>query len=871
MKQIQYRPSKIAEEILETLLLRAVNFGALVDYEEQFHKIIKRNGRFRAHLWYTCQIFLLFPSFIYNSIYWSFVMLKNYLLVAFRNLKKQKIYSLINISGLAVGMAGFSLFALNAAVKSSADRFHKNAERMYIIVQVISSEFNEERHVGFTPKPFLPTLQNEFPEIEEGVRVFPAGKTTIRRKNDSFYENSVLFVDPNFLSFFTFTMVQGNPETALAKPFSIVLSEAAAFKYFGDANPIGQVLNMDKDVNLTVTGVFHNLKKTSSIRFEFLVSMETVHSVFQGLEGWTANRFASFVLLPKGLNKTGLEEKLHAFVQRHIPNASESVQRTYIFPLVDLRLKGLDIQSIVNSSHPAAVYITLFFGVLLLAVVSINFINLSIARHMYRTKEVGVRKVVGASRFQLIKQFLGESLLLSFIALPIAILLYELIHPILAAAAGSPGPMVNYSNNVTNSILNYPFLIKYLVMAALLTGLFSGLYPALFVSRFRPVQILKGQFRKAKKTGRGRKIMIVFQFSLSIILIVVAGILKTQTKELVKADLGYNRENIATIQMTDLKRSDLETLKTEISRHPDILHVTASGQLPILWSSNRPTKQLDMSDEEAISMDAYGVDYDFIETLEIEVKQGRAFSKNYGDKRSFILNETAVNKFEWDNPVGQSLVVGGQTGTVVGVVGDFLFEDIGFEMPPAVLYLEQDNLNCILVKYAPTSDDNSIKVMLEEKWKMLMPNVPFEYYTLEDYFYMGFGLMEKLAGFFNAIGIVAVFFSCLGLLGMASYVVERRTKEIGIRKVLGASFKSIVWSLIREFMVLVAVANCIAFPLLYLGWRKVLQTGILFMTNIPAGTYLFAAFVSILMAILAVTSQTMKAARANPIDSLRYE
>jgi len=871
MKENKTHPFRIAEEILETLLVRGVDFGALRDYEEQFDRIVSRNGRFRAHLWYGMQIWLLFPSFFYHSTYWGVVMLKNYLLVAIRNLKKQKIYSLINISGLAVGMAGFALFALSAALKLQADRFHENADRIHIVVQVISSEQNEENHIGFTPKPFLPTLQSEFPEIEDGVRVFPAGKMTISRKNDRFYENGIFFVDPNFLSFFTFPMLDGNPETALAKPFSMVISEAAAFKYFGEANPIGQVLTLNRNVNVTITGVTKNLKKTSSIRFEFLVSLETAQSLSQGLEDWSSNKHAAFVLLPRDFEKTDLDEKLLSFVQRYIPNATESVQRAYFFPLVDLRLKGLDIQSIVNSSHPAAVYIIFFFGVLLLAVVSINFINLSIARYMYRTKEVGIRKVVGASRPQLIKQFLGESLLLSFIALPLSIMLYELIHPMLAAATGTPGPMVNYSNNVTNSILNYPFLIKYLVIAALLTGLFSGLYPALFISRFRPVQILKGLIKKTKKTGRGRKIMIVFQFSLSIILIVVAGILKTQTKELVRADLGWNRDRVATIQVTDQKRSDLETLKTEIARHPDVLHVTASGQLPILWSSSKPARLLEMSEEEAISMDAYGVDYDFIETLEIEVKQGRAFSRNYGDKKGFILNETAVSKFKWDNPIGQPLVVGEQTGTVVGVVGDFLFEDIGFEMPPAILYLEQDNLNCILVKYASTSDDKSIKMMLEEKWETLMPDLPFQYYTLEDYFYFGFGLMEKLADFFNAVGIVAVFFSCLGLLGMASYVVERRTKEIGIRKVLGASFKSVVWSLIREFMVLVAIANCIAFPLLYLGWRKVLQTGILFMTNIHVGTYLFAALVSILMAILAVTSQTLKAARANPVDSLRYE
>ena len=871
MKQVQYRPSKIAEEILETLLLRAVNFGALVDYEEQFHRIVKRSGRFRAHLWYTCQIFLLFPSFIYNSIYWSFVMLKNYFLVAFRNLKKQKVYSLINISGLAVGMAGFALFGMSSAIKLNADRFHKNGDRIYTVVQVLSSENKEEEHIGFTPGPFLPTLRNEFPEIEDAVRVYPAGKMTIRRKNESFYENNILFVDSNFLTFFTFAMVDGNPETALSNPFSIVLSEAAAFKYFGNANPIGQVLTLNNKVNVTVTGVTQNIKKTSTIRFEFLVSLETARSLFQGLEDWSVNRHAGFVLLPKGFDRASFEEKLSAFTEKVNPHSRESLQRAYLFPLLDLRLKGLDIRSFVNSSHPIAVYIILFFGVLLLAIVSINFVNLSIARHLYRTKEVGVRKVVGARRFQLITQFLGESLFLSFLALPIAIVLYELIHPILAATVGSTGPIPSMTNNVTNSIYNYPFLLKYLITAALLTGLFSGLYPAFFMSAFQPVQILKGHFKKTRKTGRGRKIMIVFQFSLSIILIVVAGILKTQTKQLVKADLGYSRERIATVQVTGQQRSDIEILKTEIARHPDIKHVTASAQLPLLWSSNRPVRSLDMSEDEAITLDAYGIDYDFIETLEMELKEGRSFSRHYGDDKSLILNEAAVKKFQWDNPIGQQLKVGEGTGTIVGVVHDFLFDDIGFEMPPAILYLEQDDLNYVLIKYAASSNSNSIEAMLKEKWQKLMPDVPFQWSTLEDYFYFGFGLMDKIAGFFNAMGLVAVFFCCLGLLGMASYMVEQRTKEIGIRKILGASFHSVVWNLIKEFMVLVAIANVIAFPLLYFGWRRVLQTGILYMTGISAGNYIFAAFVSLFMAVLAVASQTLKTVRANPVDSLRYE
>lgn len=796
-------------------------------------------------------------------------MFKNYLLVALRNLKKQKLFSLINIIGMAVGMAGFAFFAHTAGVKLNADKFHKNADRIYSVIQVLPLENKDEEHTAYTPAPLLPALRSEFPEIEDGVRVFPAGRMTLKREDDSFYENGILFVDPNFLTFFTFEMVAGNPQTALSEPYSIVLSEAAALKYFGDENPIGKVLTLEKNINVTVTGVTKNIPRTSSIRFEFLVSMETCRSLSDMLGDWTANRHTAFLLLPEGFNKVRLEEKLPAFIEKYIADSPESTKQMYLFPFLDIRLKSNHITSFMASSYMVSVFIFFSIGVLLLLVVCINFINLSTARYMHRTKEIGMRKVIGARRSQLIMQFLGESILLSFLALPAAVIIYELIHPIFSSYLESA--VLGIATTVSNSIWNYPFLLKYLFIAAFLTGIFSGIYPAFFLSSFQPVQVLKGSLHSGKKKRRGSKIMIVFQFSLSIIFIAFASILKNQSDHLLKADFGFNRDRVTVLQISGEARSNLELIKTEISRHPDVVSVSASANLPGVWSSMRPAVPPGVSEDEAITVEAYGIDYNFIEALDMRILQGRSFSRDYADSNNFIINETAVKRFQWEDPVGQQLKVGDQTGTVIGVVKDFLFADLGFSLPPAVLQLEPENLNFMLVKYSSLGSFKSIRELLKEQWHIVTPDLPFNCYTLEEYFHDMFRPLNVLARFLNIIGITAVLFSCLGLLGLSSFMVERRTKEIGIRKILGASLTRVIWVLTKEFIILVAVANIVALSLVYFGWNKILQTGLLFMTGIGASTYVFAALISLLIAAIAVTSQTLKAARANPADSLRYE
>ena len=797
-------------------------------------------------------------------------MFKSYILIALRNLKKQKAYSLINIVGMAVGMAGFALFALMAGVKLSADKFHKNADRIYSVVQVVQAENKEEKHLAFTPGPLAEALRLEFPEIEDVVRVYPAGRMTFKRRDESFYENNILFVDPAFLSMFSFKMAAGNPEAALSEPYSMVMSEAAALKYFGDQDPMGKVLTLDKNINVTVTGITRNISRTSSIRFDFLISMETSRALSGVLDDWTLNRMAAFLLVPDGFDRHHFEERFAAFLAKHFEDYPESPQKMYLFPFLDFRLKSRHITSLVASSNPVSVFVTFSIGVLLLIIVSINFINLSTVRYMHRTKEIGLRKVVGAKRRQLIVQFLGESLLLSFMAMPVAILLYEMIHPIFYSYMGSFA-LVSFIPQVSNSIWNYPFLLQYLVVAAILTGIFSGLYPAFFLSSFQPLQVLKESFKVGRKKKRGSKVMIVFQFAFSVIFIASAGILKTQFGHLWNADMGYNRERVAVIQLGKEDRSKLEVLKTEISRHPDVVQVSAAGNLPIVWEYDLPVRLPDEPEEEASRMQAYGVDYGFIEALEMEMKQGRSFSRDFPDKNNFVLSETAVRKLEWENPLGKQLTVGDQTGTVIGVVKDFLFADIGFEIPPAVLYLDQENLNIMLVKFSSLDRFPELREFMKAQWQVLLPGRPFECQTLAWYSENVFGLLAKIANFLSMIGLTAVLFSSLGLLGLATYLAERRTKEIGIRKALGATSMNIMWKMTKEFLILVAIANLISLGLIYYGWQKVLQTGMVFVTNISAGTYILTVFVSLFTALLAVSIKTLKAATANPAESLRYE
>ncbi len=797
-------------------------------------------------------------------------MLKNYLLAALRNLRRQKVFAAINILGLAVGMAGFTLFALMSGAKLNADRFHEHADRIYCLVQVRTDESGKEEHTTFVPGPLALALQRDYPEIQDVTRVLSPGRIILKRGKESFYESNVLFVDPNFFSFFSFPLVQGDAETALSSPDSVVITKRAAAKYFGDEDPVGKLLTIEPAGELKVTGVVNNIARTSSLHYEFLVPLKVLSSVSAGLEDWKTSRHTAFLLASRGFERRRLEEKLPAFLAGHYPEATESPQRLYVLLFRKFRLNSQPITSLLSHSHPAGVFVTLALGVVLLLVVSINFINMSIARYMHRAREIGMRKVIGASRKQVLFQFMGEALLLSFLALPAAVIIYEFIHPVMYAVLGDLSAIA-FTSGLSNSIWNYPFLLKYLVVAAVLTGLFSGIYPAIFLSSLQPICVLAGKSTASGRKKRGSKILIIFQFTLAVIFIAASSLIKEQSGHLLKADLGFNRERLAVIRLNHETRAKLDLLKEKAAGQASVLQVTASGALPIVWENPHSARPPDAAEDEAQTFQAYGVDYNFTEALEIPLIQGRAFSPTQSDRDALILNETAVKKLGWENPIGRPLVLGDRTGIVIGVTKDFLFADIGFRIPPAALYLDPGGPEVLLVKYASPANYPDLRNRLRAHWQSLYPDQPFECEPLADTFNRVFGLLKKMADFLNIIGLTIVGFSCLGLLGLASCMVEQRTKEIGIRRVLGGSSPRILWSLMRGYLIPVTAANVAALGLISFGWHKVLQMGLLFFTGIGPGTYAYALLLSLFSAAAAITSQTWRAVRANPADSLRSE
>lgn len=800
-------------------------------------------------------------------------MFKNYFLTALRSIRRQRTFSAINAVGMALGMAVFMVLTQSAGEKLNADRFHPNADRIYGVVQVQPSEDKGERHTVSAPGPLLAALENEFPEIEAGTRAVPGGQRILRWGDRSFCERRLLFVDPEFLAMFDFPVIQGGEGGFRSDPRAVVLSRTAAAKYFGDEDPIGQTLTLDNRIDLTVAGIVKDPPRRSSFRFDVLVPFGVLRELGGDLEDWRADLAAVFLLARRGFDEAAFERKLGGFVDRHFEASPERVRRLYLLPLLDFRLKSSHVESFLPSSQPVYVVLPFVLGALLLFVVSLNFISLSTARHFYRMKEIGLRKVVGARRGQIIAQLIGESVLLALFALPLAALLFEIIDPAISSYMRAPmaGLEGVSSTGSTVPLLSGGYPLRYALVAALITGVFSGVFPALRLTAFRPVAILRGSAQPGRKKRRGSRVMVAFQFTVAVLFIAFAAVMKSQTRSFLRADFGFDRDRVAAVAVPAELRPKIESLKAEIARDPRVLSVGASAGLPLIWTDNRPARPAGSDPGESVSLDAYEVGEGFLETLGIDILEGRGFSRDPGLRDGFVINQAAAAKLGWTDPVGRELVVGDRTGTVIGVARDFLFDDIGFSIPPAALMIDEAGLSHLLVKYAAGTTPAMMRSGLERVWRSFAYGLPFEFSTLEERFDKIFDLIGRIAHFLNGLGLAIVLFSGLGLLGLTSFAVERRTREVGIRKVLGASSENITWSLSREFVLPIAVAATVGLVLVTIGWRLVLKTGMLFITGIGLGTYATSLGVCIAAAGLAVATQTVRAARANPVDSLRVE
>jgi putative ABC transport system permease protein len=791
-------------------------------------------------------------------------MLKNYLTIALRSIFKHRTYSLLVIFGLALGMAVFMLAAVYTGFNFSFDTFHTDAGRIHMVVQVMPSENKGEQNSTVLPAPLSAAMAEEFSEIEDSTRLSRCRKLIVKSRDHVFYENNIVLADPNFFSFFAFRMLEGNAQTCLSEPNAILLSEDAAVKYFGKDNPLGKTLTLDNRIDVTVTGIVEKNRLNSSVKYDFLLSMETARRLYGWMEDWSVNSQTVFVKLKRGVQPELMAGKFPSFIHKHFPDSPDSPKRLFLLSLLEFRQKAesLDLQSHLFWGTPFVVsYFLIAMAFVLLLVVCINFMNLSTARSMQRAKEIGMRKVIGARRFQLIKQFLGESVIMSVMAIPLAIGMFWLLKP----------AFISYVNpEIQLSLLDYPLLCVLLLAGVLLLGFFSGSYPAFFLSSFPPVKVLKGTVQTGRKGISLRKILVVSQFILSILMIVFTIAIRKQLDYLVRMDHGYNREQVLTVTIPPEARASVEILRKELTAYPDVRMVATARHRPINWSARTPVVPEGYDEKESWRMNTYGVGYDFIELLEIKILQGRSFSKKFVDTESLILNETAIKQLQWDEPIGKELRFGGKRGLVIGVAKDYLFDDAHWKIEPSVFFLEEDNPGYLFIKTTNAPIAKTIE-FVRERWRAVLPALPFSYSALQDRFEFDYQYIESMYVVFGAIGLFAIFISCLGLVAMAFYSVGRRTKEIGVRKVLGASVPGIIRLLLLGFLKLVIIANLIAWPLTYVLLKQFLGWAWAYTTDISVTFFVLAGLVTLAFAVLSVVYQTVKASLSNPAVTLRYE
>jgi ABC-type antimicrobial peptide transport system permease subunit len=780
-----------------------------------------------------------------------------------RNLKRHKAFSFINIFGLAVGMTCCILILLWVEDEVSFDRFHEKKERIHKVYS--ETQYTDGRTEVSTTTSFYPLakiLKEESPDVVDAVRYHLIPNMLIIFGEKSLTNNHVALADPSFFNIFTFSFVKGNPQTALAERFSVVITEGMSQKYFGTEDPMGKVLNVNNQIDLQVTGVIKNPPKNSSLQFDCVAPF----ILYFGSNGeepthWGGNPLTTFVLLKENAQANEVEPKVTQIALDYNPFSKVKAWLLHLQPLSRMHLYSPEGGGLIKS---LVLFSVIAFFVLVTA--CINFMNLATARAATRANEVGLRKVVGAKKTDLITQFFGESIILSFIALIFSVIIIELLLPAF--------------NNLTNKELSLNLggniiIILGLIGIVLFTGILSGSYPALFLSSFRPAYVLKGSQTLGPRGSLFRKILVVFQFSLSILLIIGTLIVYKQLNYIRNRDLGFKKENLIIVNMPQALTPKYETLKNEFLRNINVVNVTRSAQSPSYIGSTVSALDWDgKNPDEKVMMNWDYVDYDYFETLRLEIVQGRSFSKEFATDASeaFIVNEEAVKLMGMESPVGKRLKVFRQEGRIVGVVKNFHFLPLHHEIKPFVYGMNPswaDMMRFLFIRVNPDNVAGTLKYV-EGVFKKFSPDYAFQYQFFNERIDQSYRSEQKVSKIVSYLTGLAVFISCLGLFGLASFMTERKTKEIGIRKVLGASVSNIVLILSKEFIKWVLVANIIAWPVAYFVGYKWLQN-YAYRTSLALWVFIMAATLSFVIALLTVSYQAIKAALANPADTLRYE
>lgn len=817
------------------------------------------------------------------------IMIRNYFTIAMRNLSKHRFYTFINIFGLAVGIASCLLISLYVKHELSYDKHFQNAERIYRIDSELL--FNGNHHdLAVAPAPLAEAMMSDFPEIESAVRFRSWGPRLIKtEKNpDNLKEHHILFGDNNFFHVFSWPLLKGNAGTALKDPNSVVISKSKADKYFPSIDPIGQTLIVDNEHVFKVTGVFEDFPATTHFKLDVILSMNWLEESRNG--NWLSNNFNTYVLLREGNQVGDLINKFPKMIETYIgPQVQQAFGSDftmekfyqggnkleyYATALTDIHLHSDRTAELAPNSDVTYVYLFAAIALFILGIACINFMNLSTARSSNRAKEVGVRKVLGSLRSHLVRQFLMESVLLSMFSFAIAVVLLIIALPYFNTLAGR-----------TLSIpFTDPFTIGLLIIASLFVGVMAGVYPSFFLSAFKPVNVLKGKVALGMKSGIIRSSLVVFQFMISIFLIIGTITVQRQLSFIQNKKIGFTKDQVIILHDTGVLGNQTDVFRNEMLKEPGITNVSASGFLPIAgWGRNDSSfwpEGSQPSQENLISMQYWTVDHEYVETLGMNIIQGRNFSADFpSDSLAIIMNETAVKRFGFANPLGQKITTydfnNGKLDPsktlkyhIVGVVEDFHFESLRQNITPLILQLGRSTGN-MLFRFQSANTEDVISA-LEKRWKALAPSQPFQYTFLDEAFGNMYSSEQRLGTIFGIFAGLAIIIACLGLFALTAFTAEQRTKEIGIRKVLGASVNSIVFLLSLEFGKLIVIAFVLAAPLSWFAVDWWLQN-YTYKAHVGLAIYLMAGCAAFLVAWLTMGYQSLKAAMSNPVNSLRSE
>ena len=801
-------------------------------------------------------------------------MFKSYLKTTLRSIRKHIGYSLINILGLAIGMACCILILLFVFDELSYDKFHENHDRIY---RVTRQWFNEDGvvnlHLGQVAPPIGPLLENDFPEIVHAVRIIGAGGLLVGRNANFFQEPRFFFAEEDFFEVFTHEMIAGEPATALRDPMTVVITQDMAQKYFGSENPLGQSITVKADpikVDLTVSGVIKTMPHNSHFHADILGSFKTYEAVAGEAEmrSWSSNNYGTYLLLEDNYDISRLKNQLDPFIDRHMSQGMSEQTKLQLQKLTDIHLHSHLDSEIEANSDITYVYIFSVIAFFILLIACINFMNLATARSSGRAKEVGLRKVVGAQRSQLIGQFLGESILTAVISLFIAIIMVILILPEFNQFVG---------RSLSFNLMSNLFLVFLLFLFAISVGILSGIYPALFLSSFKPVRVLKGKLDIGKKRFSFRTILVVFQFTISIVLIICVCVVSRQLSYMQTRNLGFEKEHVVVLPSSPAIVKNLDSFKSRLLLNPSILSISAAKRVPsgrLLDAAGASVQSGETSQPITFRIALLRVDHDYIPAFKIEMAAGRNFSREIrtDSDQAFILNETAIRGIGWKTPeeaINQGFRYGSRNGQIIGVVKDFHFESLHQEIAPIVMLISSTSLSQISIRINSLNIPQTM-AFLQDIWSEMRPEYPFSYYFIDEKFDQLYRSEENLSRTFSYFAFLSIFIGCLGLFGLASYTAERRTKEIAVRKVLGASSGGLVLLLSKEFSKWVLLANVIAWPIGYIVMSRWLQD-FAYRSDIAIWVFLLAGGLAWAIAFLTVSYQTIKASLADPVSALKYE